>query len=172
MKHYPSYELVAWTDHGRLRMIPSLVEELARPDLERLEEQDRCPEDGTAEIDWLIGRSCEYERLADFFRRVGDWEEEYRALDLAARVCSWCSDSLWLQGTHSDFPALPLLYRFLAMHGRALRLARQHPLLMERYQGSTLESHFLWFTRDEREDDETFRAETERRRAWRFGRRP
>lgn len=64
MKHYPSYELVAWTDHGRLRMIPSLVEELARPDLERLEEQDRCPEDGTAEIDWLIGRSCEYERLA------------------------------------------------------------------------------------------------------------
>ena len=113
-------------------MIPSLVEELARPDLERLEEQDRCPEDGTAEIDWLIGRSCEYERLADFFRRVGDWEEEYRAL----------------------------------------RLARQHPLLMERYRGSTLESHFLWFTRDEREDDETFRAETERRRAWRFGRRP
>ena len=104
MKHYPSYELVAWTDHGRLRMIPSLVEELARPDLERLEEQDRCPEDGTAEIDWLIGRSCEYERLADFFRRVGDWEEEYRALDLAARVCSWCSDSLWLQGTHSDSP--------------------------------------------------------------------
>ena len=43
---------------------------------------------------------------------------------------------------------------------------------MERYQGSTLESHFLWFTRDEREDDEAFRAETERRRAWRFGRRP
>ena len=84
-------------------------------------------------------------------------------------VCAWCSDDLWLQGTRCDFPALPLLYRFLSMHRRCVLLACKSPLIKGMYEGSDLERHYHFFTLDDVMDDREINAELESIRAWEFG---
>ena len=168
---YKSYELVAWTKDGSVRMIPSLVEELARPDVKRIEARLEDSHFGLDdEISWLIDRSRDYESLGFFYERVGHYEEAFQAYAKSASLCTWCSDDLWLDGTYSGFPVLPLLYRFLGMHNRTLRLARQHPLLMEEYRKSDLKRTYDYITLDDRLDAEELDEALEIRRAWRFGR--
>lgn len=55
------------------------------------------------------------------------------------------------------------------MHSRCLELAGKHPVLQRCYEGSRLQSHFLWFSLDAREDSKELRNAREARKAWRFG---
>ena len=75
-------------------------------------------------------------------------------------MCAWCSDDLWLQGTRCDFPALPLLYRFLSMHRTCVLLACKSPLI---------KGHYHFFTLDDVMDSREINAELESIRAWEFG---
>ena len=163
------YTLVAWTEKGQLRMIPSLINECSLPYRERIEWLDgHYPADDN-EIGWILARSRAHETLARFFLSVGRPREAYLEYENAALVCAWCSDDLWLQGTRCDFPALPLLYRFLSMHRKCVLLACKSPLIKGMYEGSDLERHYHFFTLDEVMDDREINAELESIRAWEFG---
>jgi hypothetical protein len=163
------YALAAWTERGEVRMVPSLVYEAARPYRERIEKLEARYEDYEDEVGWLLSLSRAHEAYARFFLRVGLPREAYFEYSKAATVCAWCSDSLWLQGVSCDFPTLPLLHRFLAMHRECVRLARKDQCLALVYEDSELEGMYLSFTRDDRETDEEFEKVLDYMRAWRFG---
>lgn len=148
--------LVAWTENGQVRMILSLVQAGAVYYLEkarRLEEGYSEVYNAGDEISWLLRWSGALEDCAVYYLRFGLYRDAYKCYDAAARVCSYCSDELWLQGCRCDFPTLPLLYRFLAMHGRCRQLVRKYPALQLDYRGSELESDYLWFTTDDRDSE-------------------
>ena len=163
------YTLVAWTEKGQLRMVPSLVNELSLPFRERIEEIESKWETVEDEIGWLMAQSRAHERLAMFFMSVGHPREAYEEYKNAAMVCAWCSDDLWLQGEACDFPALPLLYRFLSMHRKCILLTLKDEFLKNRYRGSDLEGHYLFFTLDDQNTEREFSECYENMRAWRFG---
>ncbi|MBR5943722.1 MAG: hypothetical protein IKZ94_02105 [Lachnospiraceae bacterium] len=163
------YTLAAWTDKGRVRMIPSLVNELSvsyRDKIGRLEAYERKPDN---EIGWLLSRSRAHEEFARFLMRVGYPKEAYTEYANAAKVCTLCSDDLWVHGDYGYAPPLPLLYRFLAMHRECLKLASEHPALMEVYRESGMEEKYLWYTADMRECRSELKDVLEKQRAWRFG---
>ncbi|MBR1888167.1 MAG: hypothetical protein IJ813_06840 [Bacteroidales bacterium] len=164
-----NYTLVAWTEKGNLRMVPSLVNVAAEPYKERIERLEAQWEDVEDEIGWLLARSRAHERFARFLLSVGYPREAYEEYRNAAMVCAWCSDGLWLQGEACDFPALPLLYRFLSMHRQCVRLAMKDEFLRNRYKGSDLEGHYLFFTLDDQITDREFSESYASMRAWRFG---
>lgn len=150
-------------------MIPSLINELSLPYRERIEAIEGRYMEVENEVGWLLSQSRAHEDLARFFLRVGRPIEAYEEFSNAAMVCAYCSDSLWLQGVHGDYPTLPLLHRFLAMHRRCKELMRKSSILQGRYEGSDLQRWHYVFTLDDRETDAEFDEAYEIRKAWRFG---
>ena len=163
------YTLVAWTDNGRLRMVPSLINECSLPYRERIEWLDSHYPDDDDEIGWLLKRSRAHERFAGFLLSVGHPREAYLEYANAAMVCTLCSDGLWLQGENCGFPTLPLLYRFLSMHRQCLMLALKDEYIRNLYRGGDLEGHYLFFTLDDRITNRELSESYESMRAWRFG---
>ena len=161
--------LVAWTEKGTLRMVPSLVNIVSEPYREKIESLESQWEDVEDEIGWLLARSRAHEEFARFLLDIGYHRESYEEYRNAAVVCAGCSDELWLQGENCDFPALPLLYRFLSMHRQCVRLALRDVFLRNRYKGSDLEERYLFFTLDDRIAEKEFSDILESRKAWRFG---
>ena len=160
-----SYALVAWTDNGRVRLNPGLLDDEILRDLDEtcrlklaflreLERRDaagrRCRGYARREIDARIALSRSYERLAGTFLLAARIRDAWWALGQAAEVCADASDALWVQGENSSHPAFPLLHRFYEMHGQALRLARRYPSLRKLYRGSGLERDYLEFSLDQR----------------------
>ena len=178
-----SYALVAWTDKGRVRMIPSLVKQTECELLDEIirlretfcrkkEERDRhgiFTMTPAEEIEGRIAISQAYERLADFEWESGTAKEAWWALTRAAACCADCSDGLWTYGRNNFYPALPLLRRFYALHGRVLRLVEQYPSLRKLYRGSELEKDYLTFSADRRLFREEIREADTWRKAMHFG---
>lgn len=167
------YALAAWTEGGRIRMIPSLVNELSVPyreKIERLDGQWNVDRTDGQEIGWILAKSRAHEDFARFLLRVGYPKEAFIEYENAAKVCLYCSDRLWLQGVRGDFPALPLYHRFLAMHRQCLRLTEGNPVLQGCYQQGELKGLYEWMTIDERDDEVELEKIIEYRKAWRFGR--
>ncbi|MBP3257627.1 MAG: hypothetical protein J6M23_06520 [Bacteroidales bacterium] len=164
------YTLVAWTEDGEVRMIPSLINEMSVPYREKIERIEAQWETVENEIGWLIAQSKAHEEFARFLLRVGRPREAYDEFKNAAEVCSLCSDELWLQGETCGYPALPLLHRFLAMHRECMKLVRSDRYLQGCYYGSWFDSQYLFYTNDEWETHLELKEAYETRRAWRFGR--
>lgn len=147
------YSLVAWTEKGRVRMIPSLVNEVSIPyreSIERLQSRAGVFRDKVA---WLHARSRAHERFARFLLRVGHPREAYVEFENAAEVCTLCPDELWNHGDLGFFPELSLFRRFLSMHTECLRLAADDRFVRISYDGSQLQRDYRNFTRDFREMD-------------------
>jgi hypothetical protein len=164
------YTLAAWTDRGQVRMIPSLVNELSVPYRDRIERLQASYRDVENEVGWLLSRSRAHEEFARFLMRVGYPKEALTEYENAARVCTLCSDELWVDGDYGYAPPLPLLYRFLAMHRECRKLSSEHPILKEVYRSSGLEEKYMWYTADMRECRSEIKAVLETQRAWKFGR--
>ena len=150
-------------------MIPSLINECSLPYRERIASLKDRQGAFRSKAAWLLERSRAHEALARFFLRVGRPREAYLEYANAAEVCAICYDELRVQGDRCDVPVLPLYRRFLAMHSHCLELAGKHQVLRRCYEGSHLESLFLWFTLDAREERRELRDIRETRKAWRFG---
>lgn len=162
-----SYSLVAWTEHGRVRMIPSLVNEMCEPYREKIARIETQKYEN--EISWLIARSKSWEEFARFFLNVGYAKQAYQCFENSAEVCLFGSDSLWIQGDTCYYPTMPLYYRFLSMHGRCKWLIRENPELKFEYEGSELERDYLSITHDQRESSKEFWESIESMKAWHFG---
>ncbi len=164
-----SYSLVAWTENGQVRMIPSLVNEMKIPyeeKIARIEAQDY-----ENEVGWLIARSRAWEEYARFFFNLGYFKQAYQCYEKAAQVCTFCSDIFWVQDENSERPVLPLYYRFLLMHNRCKWLIRKHPVLGDEYRGSGLENSYLFYSRDDCRREQEFKESYASMKAWNFGRR-
>lgn len=147
------YSLVAWTEKGRVRMIPSLVNEVSIPyreTIERLKNRERVFRDKVA---WLHARSRAHERFARFLLHVGHPREAYVEFENAAEVCTLCPDERWNYGDIGFFPDLSLFRRFLSMHAECLRLVEEDRFVRIVYEGSQLQHDYRNFTRDFREMD-------------------
>lgn len=164
-----NYTLVAWTENGEVRMVPSLVNVAAEPYKDRIVRLEARWENVEDEIGWLLARSRAHEKFARFLLSVGYPREAYEEYKNAAMVCAYCSDRLWLQGEACDFPVLPLLYRFLSMHRQCVKLSLKDEFLRNRYKDSELEGHYLLFTLDDQNLEREFAECYENMKAWRFG---
>ena len=149
-----SYSLVAWTENGQVRMVPSLVNEMKVPYEEKIARIESQVYEN--EVGWLIAQSRAWEEYARFFIEIGYYRQAYRCYENAARVCTFSSDIFWVQDENCERPVLPLYYRFLSMHNRCKGLIRQHPVLMDEYRDSDLEKSYLFYTRDDRRREREF----------------
>lgn len=162
-----SYSLVAWTENGQVRMVPSLVNEMKVPyeeKIARIESQDY-----KNEVGWLIAQSKAWEEYARFFLNLGYYKQAYQCYENAARVCSFCSDIFWVQDENSERPIMPLYYRFLSMHNRCKWLIRQYPVLKDEYRNSDLEKSYLFYSSDDRRREQEVNESYESMKAWHFG---
>ena len=150
-------------------MIPSLVKECSVPYQEKIDRMWKELDFGKHEVNSLLRISREHEAYARFLMSVGNKAGAYHQYEQAALVCTWCSDELWLQGSYTVFPDLPLLHRFLSMHGVCRRMAAESDLLRYKYVGSQLQGDYLTFTYDEYVDEQEFKEYLEYRKACRFG---
>ena len=147
------YSLVAWTEKGRVWMIPSLINEVSVPyreNIKRLENREDVFRDKVA---WLHARSRAHEKFARFLLSVGHPREAYVEFENAAEVCTWCPDDLWNNGDMGFFPELSLFRRFLSMHAECKRLATMDRYMRISYEGSQLQRDYRTFTLDFREMD-------------------
>ena len=163
------YTLVAWTERGQVRMIPSLVNEASLPfreNIKRIESRRKVFRDPVA---WLHAQSRAHERFARFLLSVGHPREAYVEFENAAEVCGLCPDELWNDGDEGYFPELSLLRRFLSMHAECLRLAARDRFLRISYDGSRLQRAYRTYTLDFRELEREIAEAIDTTRAWNFG---
>lgn len=162
-----SYSLVAWTEKGQVRMIPSLVNEMKIPYEEKIARLDSLEYDD--EQEWLLQRSSAWEEYAEFYLSAGYNRQAYRCFENAALVISPCSDLLWVQDMNSERPVLPLYYRFLTLHSKCKSLIEQYSSLQSEYKGSRLERNYLFYTEDERREWREMCESYQSMEAWSFG---
>ena len=162
-----SYSLVAWTEKGQVRMIPSLVNEMKMPYEEKIARLDSLEYDD--EQEWLLDKSRAWEEYAEFYLSAGYYRQAYRCFENAALVISPCSDLLWVQDMNSERPVMPLYYRFLAMHDKCKQLIGLHQELKNEYKGSRLERNYLFYTEDERREWREMCDSYQSMKAWNFG---
>lgn len=164
-----NYTLVAWTENGEVRMIPSLVNDAAEPFRERIAHLESLSGRVRDEVGWLLARSRAHEAFGRFLLSVGHPREAYLCFENAAEVCTFCSDENWRQGILCDVPTLPLLRRFLAMHRECVRLAKEDRFLSLSYEGSDLQKDYRSFTLDSDALMDECRKAADSDKAWRFG---
>lgn len=168
-----SYQLMAWTDKGQVKMIPSLVAELAGPYVQRIQALEDKPrahgED--AETGQLLRRSRAHEALARFFLRVGYWEDAFLQFAEAAMLITNCSDELWNDAEVGFLLHTPLEHRFLSMYNRCRQLAEEHPAIKGSIQWQKLLCDWRRVTDVHRIWNAEFREVAQNARAWHFGRR-
>lgn len=138
------YTLVAWTEKGQVRMIPSLVNEASLPYREKIHRIESRG-DVRDKVGFLLAQSRAHEEFARFLLSVGHPREAYVEFENAAEVCTWCPDELWNFGDEGFFPELRLFRRFLSMHGECCRLAMEDRFLRLSYEGSQLQRDYRMF---------------------------
>ena len=166
-----TYQLMAWTDKGQVKMVPSLVAELAEPYVQRIQDLEDEPrahgED--AETEQLIRRSRAHEALARFFMRVGYWEDAFLQFADAALLITNCSDDRWNDAEVGFLLHTPLEHRFLAMYNRCRDLAEEHPAIKGSEQWQKLRHDWDMVTDVHRIWSAEFREVSRSARAWKFG---
>lgn len=162
------YQLVAWTEKGQARMVPSLVAESVQTlteALETLERQGPCDD----EISWLLRRSRAHEALGSVYEGNGQWLAAFSELVLAATVCTDGYESCWLDCDEGYLLVRPLRGRFFAMYARCRTLLQEHPQLQAAPGNGRLQEALSRVTRMERIWSDEFNAGLEASRAWNFG---
>ena len=148
-----SYQLVAWTQGGQVRMIPSEVNAFVDSEMElidRLAERIRYRTDH--ETGDILRVSRAYERLAIRLLDLGRYEDAFFQYAQAAECC--CSGE-WRDCEDYDDLAPALRGRFFAMYARCRDITRQHPRLRYSWQETGLSECFDSVT----EKDRWIRAE-------------
>lgn len=168
-----TYQLMAWTEKGQVKMIPSLVAELAEPFVQRIQavEEEPRARGEEEETEQLIRHSRAHEALGRFFLRVGYWEDAFLQFAEAAMTVTYCSDELWNDAEVGFLLHTPLEHRFLAMYNRCREMADEHPGINGSVQWQTLLNQWRRVTDVHRIWSAEFREVTQSARAWRFGRR-
>ena len=182
-----STTLVAWTDKGRVLMVPYLLDEMREQYLEEIKHLDDTPVNDLpffqddefpywsgvetlwdAEIEHLLRKSSLWEAYGDFLLRAGRVWDAYDCFKMAALEPLCCRDSLWCDTETSQIPMTTLLYRFIAMYKRCRELVDQDPNLMLKFHGSWLENDYEEYAHWD-EDNDDWKEIDEYFEVWNFG---
>lgn len=122
-------QLVAWTDRGQVRMIPSEVEAFMEEDLEEI---DRLIDGIRYGTDWevhdILQVSSAYEKLGIRLLGVGRTQEAFLQFARSAECCC-TSRNNWEDGEYGEQLCRPLRGRFFAMFYACRDLVRRYPSL-------------------------------------------
>ena len=125
-----SSQLVAWTENGRVRMLPSLVRQLAQPYIEQIEDIESLrPFHFRDQPKYLIELSRAYENLGVYYERVGYIRDAFDAYVAAAIEVTDVDDFWWCDCDEGFVLSMPFRGRFFTMYGQCRRLLRKHPAL-------------------------------------------
>ena len=109
-----SYQLVAWTDKGQVRMIPSEVTDYIHAELEAIDRQaDSIRYRSEQERGGILKLSQAYEKLAVGLLRLGRIEDAFEQYARAAQCCLQSSE--WDDTEWGEILCKPLRGRFFAM---------------------------------------------------------
>ena len=127
-----SSQLAAWAENGRVRMLPSLVRQLAQPYIARIEEIESLrPFHFREQPKYLIELSRAYENLGVYYERVGYIREAFDAYAAAAIEVTNVDDFWWCDCDEGFILSMPFRGRFFTMYGQCRRLLRKYPALRD-----------------------------------------
>lgn len=169
MTRNKKYTLVAWTEKGQVRMIPSLAVEFARPMADRINTLAQTWVDVLDEPRYIMELSRAHEALARFLESLGYTLPAFREWVAAADTCCCCDDFYWLDCDDGYILAKPFAGRFFAMYDECKRMLQEHPQLRKARCYDRIKADFNVVTLVSRIWDEQDRECMEKRRAWRFG---
>ncbi len=165
-------QLAAWTENGRVRMLPSLVHQMALPYVESIAElESERPRDFRVQPRYLMELSRAYEALAIHYERFGHIPEAFEAYVAAATKVTDTDDFWWNDCDEGFILSMPFRGRFFTMYGRCSRLFRKYPALKDTGSYNSLMQDYRRLTAVTDIWDAKFKEECENARAWKFGRR-
>ena len=134
-----SYQLVAWTDKGKVRMIPSQLKAYISEEVQHLNRINERVRYGTYhEVGDLLKVSCAYEKLALSLLDLGQTKAAFLLLAEAAHCCT-ASYNNWHETEWGDVLEKPLRGRFFAMFCACKDLVREYPRLQYVWENSGLQ---------------------------------
>jgi hypothetical protein len=124
-----NYQLVAWTEDGQVRMIPSEVNAFMLEGLDEIERLIDGIRYGTRhEVGDILRVSYACERLGLRLLGVGRLDDAFLMYVRAAEYCC-SSDNNWEDTEYGEVLCRPLRGRFFAMFCQCKDLVRQYPRL-------------------------------------------
>jgi hypothetical protein len=134
-----TYQLVAWTDRGQVRMIPSEINSFIREELDRINRlSDRVRYDTYHEVHDLLQVSSAYEKLGLDLLGLGQTEDAFVQFTQAA-LCCCASSNNWTDTEWGEVLCKPLRGRFFAMFCQCKDLVRKYPKLRYAWDESELQ---------------------------------
>ena len=133
-----SYQLVAWTEKGQVRMIPSEVASHLHAELSEIDRLvERIRYQTPHERGDIFRVSQAYEKLAVRLQDMGLIEDAFVQLAQAAKCCLLSSE--WAETEWGDVLCRPLQGRFFAMFCACKEMARKYPRLKYAWAESGLQ---------------------------------
>ena len=134
------YQLVAWTENGRLRMIPSEIHSFMQNELEGIKRLSANIGYGTwHEVRDILRVSRAYEKLGLWLIELGRNIDAFNQFVAAAQCCLWCTSECWEDTDEGEILCSPLRGRFFAMFGKCKELTRSCPNTKRLWKGSGLQ---------------------------------
>lgn len=141
-----SYQLVAWTDKGQVKMIPSLLNDYIREEIEHINQLGERVRYGTNyEVQDLLRVSSAFERLGINLLKRGYYQQAFLCMAEAAFCCT-SSRNNWTDTEWGEMLCKPLQGRFFAMFWACKDLLRQHPTLQRLWEHSELQKTMGYVT--------------------------
>jgi len=133
-----SYQLVAWTEKGQVRMIPSQFNDYLNEELQHINQLGERVRYGTYyEVHDLLALSSAFEKLALSVLGMGKVEQGFQLLAQAAFCCT-ASENNWTDTEWGEMLCKPLRGRFFAMFCQCKDLVRSYPGLRYLWESSKL----------------------------------
>lgn len=134
-----SYQLVAWTDKGQVRMIPSEVTAYLHAEMDAIDRMaDKIRYRSVYERGDIFRVSQAYEKLAARMIDLGRTEDAFELYVQAAQCC--ISSTEWKDTEWGEILCKPLRGRFFAMYCECKELVRKYPHLKYNWNDSGLRS--------------------------------
>ena len=135
-----TYQLVAWTDNGQVKMIPSEIASFLHTELDNINfMSNRIRYKTNHEVHDLIQVSSAYEKLGLRLLDLGQTEDAFIQFSQAALCCT-ASGNNWRETEWGDVLKKPLKGRFFAMFCQCKDLVRKYPKLRFAWEESGLQS--------------------------------
>ena len=141
-----AYQLVAWTEKGQVRMIPSEVTAFRHQSIDEIERISNRVRYGTRfEISDLLQLSSAYEKLGLQLLELGQIDDAFIQFSEAALCCT-ASGNNWRETEWGDVLEKPLRGRFFAMFCQCKDLVRTYPRLQYAWEKSGLQQECNYLT--------------------------
>ena len=141
-----TYQLVAWTENGQVKMIPSEIVSFLHEELDNINRlSDRIRYKTNHEVHDLLQVSAAYEKLGLQLLVLGQIEDAFIQFTQAALCCT-ASGNNWRETEWGPVLEKPLRGRFFAMFCQCKDLVRKYPKLRFAWEESGLQGECNYIT--------------------------